>query len=429
MRVKKRKKLPWKAIYKEYLCQESIGKVLWALRPYLLGISLLIFTLLIQAVQITSASNIPTPTVYSSKAVANPLALEPSELFHPVWEQDGILENLTFFDSQGLSRTSMAVIHDPDNRVEEYFKVPESLRTRVAFWIDIYSRFTSHTRIIHDRAEPGIVYGYIDMEPIYQRYGNTVTADVKANQVERTVLRQMKQHLQEASGIIKGKALEDDTKEKINRFMSRIGGGTKKEAAALISRIRTQTGQADMFLTALYRSLELLPHIETVLMKQGLPKGLARIPFVESSFNVKARSSDGAVGIWQFMPDTARQMIHAENEAVWVDPIRQSAGAARLLKMYRSVLPDWGSTVTSYNSGVGRVRRLLTKYKVKDVEQLLNVTDKDGLGFAGKNFYAEFLAANLVEAYKQEFFRHKLYSEEAALAASQVFSKSSCKVN
>jgi hypothetical protein len=50
------------------------------------------------------------------------------------------------------------------------------------------------------------------------------------------------------------------------------------------------------------------------------------------------------------------------------------------------------------------VRRLVEKYRVHDVEGLLNIPSPDGLGFAGKSFYSEFLAANFVEAYKDELF-------------------------
>ena len=66
---------------------------------------------------------------------------------------------------------------------------------------------------------------------------------------------------------------------------------------------------------ALYRSRHLLPHIESVFRQNGLPGGLARIPFVESSFNAQAQSKIGAVGIWQSTPETARELIHADKES------------------------------------------------------------------------------------------------------------------
>ena len=87
-----------------------------------------------------------------------------------------------------------------------------------------------------------------------------------------------------------------------------------------------------------------------------------------------------------------------------------------MLHRYREVLPDWGSVITAYNSGVGRIRRLIEKHGVKKAEDLANLSAaNDSLGFAGKNFYSEFLAANLVEAYKEEIFHQLLTPAEFSL--------------
>jgi membrane-bound lytic murein transglycosylase D len=100
---------------------------------------------------------------------------------------------------------------------------------------------------------------------------------------------------------------------------------------------------------------------------------------------------------------------------LWSDPLRQTKSAARLLKLYRSVLPDWGTAITSYNSGVGRIRKIVEKYKISNVSGLVDLSHNDTLGFAGKNFYSEFLAANFVEAYKENLFGQLLHSMESSL--------------
>ena len=341
------------------------------------------------------------------------VAQEAWSYFRPAWQEES-----SWFShaAQGTSREIHDLVTDPDGRVERDFQVPSSLKTRVAFWMEIYARFTSKMRVIHDRNDPGTLYGYIDFRPIYQKAPSTMAGDIKANEIEKKVLKELKQRFLEAAGIIPNPTLTTVAeRDVIQKFLSRVGAATKPAAQELVNGIRTQTGQSDMFLNALYRSKQLLPHIESVFKRQGLPVGLGRIPFVESSFNPRALSKGGAVGIWQFMPETARQMIHAEDETRWFDPLRQTVSAARLLKMYKSVLPDWGSTVTSYNSGVGRVRRLIAKHKLKNVEELLNLEDEEGLGFAGKNFYSEFLAANLVEAYKEQLFEKALEPTDFSL--------------
>jgi len=348
----------------------------------------------------------------SPAAPTSPISNDAWSYFHPTWQ-----EETSWFSrsAQGTSREIRALISDPESRIEKDFQVPSSLKARVGFWMEIYARFNSRMRVVHDRNNPEVIYGYMDFRPIYRTASSTMGGDIKAAELEKKILKELKIRIQESAGLINPSLTTVAERDLIQKYLSRHGAASKPAATELLAGLRTQTGQADMFLNALYRSRQLLPHIESVFKRQGLPVGLGRIPFVESSFNPRALSKGGAVGIWQFMPETARQMIHAENEAIWADPLRQTSSAARLLKMYRSVLPDWGSTVTSYNSGIGRVRRIMTKYKVKTVEELLNIEDADGLGFAGKNFYSEFLAANLVEAYKEQLFESALEPADFSL--------------
>jgi membrane-bound lytic murein transglycosylase D len=88
----------------------------------------------------------------------------------------------------------------------------------------------------------------------------------------------------------------------------------------------------------------------------------------------------------------------------WADPLRQTRGAVRLFQIYRSMLPDWSTSITSYNSGAGRLKHLVEKYRSRSIVKLLDVSDGESLGFAGKNFYAQFLSVNLMEAYQKEIY-------------------------
>jgi len=125
-------------------------------------------------------------------------------------------------------------------------------------------------------------------------------------------------------------------------------------------------------------------------------------------------------------------MIRGTSEADWSDPLKQTASATKVLRIYRSLLPDWGTTVTSYNSGVGRVRKLVAKYHLKNVEGLIGFSGDDGLGFAGKNFFCEFLAANLVEGYKDELFDRagaEPIDPSLVFKSTMPFEKESCDAN
>ena len=48
--------------------------------------------------------------------------------------------------------------------------------------------------------------------------------------------------------------------------------------------------------------------MDAILIKHGLPKELKYLAVIESKLKSNARSWAGAVGPWQFMPATARNM-------------------------------------------------------------------------------------------------------------------------
>lgn len=357
----------------------------------------------------------------------------PWKFFHPIWEKPEGWSQISV-DPKDVSKLPTPdaqlseFVADPDKRIEDEFAVSPGMRKRVLFWMEIYAKYSSRFKVVHDREDPGIIYGVIDLRPLYRIMPNNLTAEIKGAEIERKIITELKAHLSEAIGLTRTNDLSPQERDQIRSFLSETGSLGPSETRKLIENVRSQTGQRDMFLQALFRSANLLPHIESVFRTKGLPSALARIPFVESSFNVKALSNVGAVGIWQFMPDTAKQMIRSGEGKMWSDPLRQTASAARLFQIYRSMLPDWGTTITSYNSGVGRVRRLCGKYRVKGVEGLLNIPNPDGLGFAGQNFYAEFLAANLVEAYKEKIFSKLLAPVDLSLVfrGIQPFPKDIC---
>lgn len=321
-----------------------------------------------------------------------------------------------------------AISEDPESKIEKEFAVPTALKSRVIFWMDIYGRFPSHVRVVHDRQDLSIIYGFIDLRPIFRVYGATEMAERKASKVEKAVIAELKGKILEATSSNRYPTLTSDERSALRELISKAGALSVKDAKALVERIRTQTGQRDMFLAALQRARNLLPHIESVFKRNGLPAGLARIPFVESSFNSSAQSKIGAMGIWQFTPETAREFIHPEEASLWADPLKQTQSAARLLKAYRGALPDWGTTITSYNSGIGRVRRLIEKHRASCVADLVRTQDGDGLGFAGKNFFSEFLAAHLVESYREEIFGPEAASPDSMLVfkGKAVFPNQSC---
>ena len=111
------------------------------------------------------------------------------------------------------------------------------------------------------------------------------------------------------------------------------------------------------------RAAYYLPIFERELRRRGLPETLKFLPIVESGLLPGITSPAGAVGLWQFMPATARYFELVMNDRLDErrDPRRSTAAAARLLSHLYDEFCDWSLALAAYNCGPGRVRRLLRR--------------------------------------------------------------------
>jgi len=116
---------------------------------------------------------------------------------------------------------------------------------------------------------------------------------------------------------------------------------------------------------------EYMPKLKPVFVSEGIPPALAWVAEVESSFDPRARSPAGAVGLFQLMPPTAKQY----GLSLWPrDQRRQPETAARAaakhLRQLYTKFGNWRLAIAAYNSGEGRVEKLLQRYKTDNYESI-----------------------------------------------------------
>lgn len=251
------------------------------------------------------------------------------------------------------------------------FSVPKGMEKQVQFWVDVYSKYTTNQGVIHDSENVEIVYEVVDFT---------------------------------------GLRTDRERQRKIDAAKKIIGEKLTKDER---DRMRYQLGQKDRMQSAIFFSGRYIEEMEDIFKEAGLPIELTRLAFVESSFNVMARSKVGASGLWQIMGYTARPYrmvsptVDKRNH-----PMEATKMAAKLLRANYGMLESWPLAVTGYNHGPTGVRKITEFHKTRDISSLVQKVDsKKTLGFASRNFYASFLAALEIEKNAQKLYGTVVWSK------------------
>jgi membrane-bound lytic murein transglycosylase D len=236
---------------------------------------------------------------------------------------------------------------------------PVEMEGQIDFWRAIFTRYSRHQVLLHDPVHLHRVYAVLDFRPHLARgRSETAVARLREGETERRIVQLRRRH---------GLAAD---------------------------RIRSQRGLREQFATGIRLSRRYLPVMERIFREEGVPLELTRLPLVESSFELRARSKAGAAGIWQLMPATGRLFLRVDRsvDERW-DPIAATRAAARFLGGLHDRLGTWPLAITAYNHGPEGVARAVRTTGTTDIARIVRDYRGPAFGFASRNFYAEFLAA------------------------------------
>ncbi len=106
-----------------------------------------------------------------------------------------------------------------------------------------------------------------------------------------------------------------------------------------------------------------IPVFEEALESYDLPLELKYLPVIESALNPMAKSRVGAMGLWQFMLNTAKRYGLSVNSLVDErrDVVRASYAAAHYLSDLYKIYGDWNLVIAAYNCGTNALNKAIRR--------------------------------------------------------------------
>jgi hypothetical protein len=119
------------------------------------------------------------------------------------------------------------------------------------------------------------------------------------------------------------------------------------------------------------RANRVFPIIEPILAKYGVPDDFKYLAVIESGL-VNAVSSAGARGVWQFMPETAKEKGMEVNDIVdeRYHLEKSTEAACRYLLAAKEKFGSWTLAAASYNGGMNGITKRIDEQKVTNYYDL-----------------------------------------------------------
>ena len=282
------------------------------------------------------------------------------------------------------------------------FPVPDVLVPNVQFWHDVFSRYESTQTVIHDDQHLDIVFSVVDVGDLVRDGASAVTIERTRERRVRDELRKYQEALLHLAGA--GPEVDEATVERVRGMYAGRAPLTNDYRMAAL-RVRGQGGLRDRFEEAIQVSGMFMEGIEQILAEHGVPDAVKALPFVESMFNYRARSSAGASGVWQFTASTGRSYLQMDSAVdARSDVLLAAGGAARMLANHYERVESWPVALTGYNHGIAGMQRAVRQVGTTDIGVISQRYRSPSFRFASRNFYSEFVAAVMVFADREQLF-------------------------
>ncbi|HSU26852.1 MAG TPA: lytic transglycosylase domain-containing protein [Chitinophagaceae bacterium] len=133
--------------------------------------------------------------------------------------------------------------------------------------------------------------------------------------------------------------------------------------------------------------------MDEILTQHGLPKELKYLAVIESHLKASVRSWAGAVGPWQFMPNTARNfgLRVGRTYDERTDYFKSTHAASRYLTQLFALYGDWLLVIAAYNGGPGNVNYAIKKSGSHDFWSL-----EKYLPLESRNHVKKFIATHYI---------------------------------
>lgn len=163
------------------------------------------------------------------------------------------------------------------------------------------------------------------------------------------------------------------------------------------------TTARERFTARLSKGTRYEPMIRAKLRASGMPEDLTYLALIESGYDPHAYSRAAAVGMWQFMSSTARDI--GLRVDWWMDerrdPARATDGAIKFLGYLQKQFGSFYLAAAAYNGGPGRVARGLTRFAeelegFEGEDRFFALADQDYLRAETKNYVPQLIAAALI---------------------------------